>query len=470
MRNNLKRSDKEHLIDLLLECPIIQNQDDREVLLRQIPPHIANAIKKGASAKVHVINIVDACTNYDDGLEALLEALRFLDGKTKQFQSAAKFLRGIRGAVSSDASLSSVSFHHEKRDTGRSVYKAGGPLFCTVKDKNSSKPKTYIERKADRNALSHLELMQYIMLIAPRQQGKTSLIYRIASLSGYRLLYIDCSTLNAASEHAWYQSVGERLLNQFGKWDKYHIIPSPENSYAWRNFLSELGKQAQQHNQRIVFALDEISAVPSAHSEDFFSVIRESYNVIPVEPEFGYITFILAGTYNPEDLIKNENVSPFNIAHRVHLADFSLEEVRKLVRKGGWSDEQVERLGERIYHWTEGQPYLTQLLCSYLGLNASPGDVDIGIEDLLSDENHIRPLHKRLKGDQESYEYAGKILLDEKIKFYPGQNPQQAKLELMGIIKADASGYCTIRNRIYKRSLKLFGCSHFFTTKALYST
>ncbi len=203
--------------------------------------------------------------------------------------------------------------------------------------------------------------------------------------------------------------------------------------------------------------MDEVKAVPSEYSEDFFSILRAIYNTVQLKPEFKYITFILAGTYNPVDLIKNETVSPFNIAHRVHLADFSLEEIRKLVHKGGWSDEQAERLAKHIHHWTDGQPYLSQLLCSYLELNATSSDVDKGVERLLrTDENHLRPLHKKLEGDQKSYEYARRILDGEKIKFYPVQAPPQAKLELMGIIKSDADGDCMIRNRIYKRSLEFF--------------
>ncbi len=418
------------LIALLLECPSIRNPQSRHALLREMPPYITSSIEEGNTSFVHVLNIVNACMNYADGFKQFLEILQHFDGETKQFQKLTKFMSEIMPAV----------------------YKTGGPL-----DKEDA---TYIERKADYEVLMHLKVRDFTMFIGSHQQGKTSLINHISDhplLSDYNFLSINCISLDLKSEHGWYQSVGKRLLDQLGKWDKYHIIPLPENSYGWRNFLSELGKQAQQNNQWVVIALDEISAVPSKYSDGFFSILREIYDAAQNEREFQCITFILAGTYNPADLIKNEAVSPFNIAHRVHLADFSLEEVRKLVHKGGWSDEQAERLAKHIHHWTDGQPYLSQLLCSYLELNATPSDVDKSVERLLrTDENHLKPLHKRLESDQKSYEYAGRILYGEKIKFYPVQTPPQAELELMGIIKADADGDCMIRNRIYKRSLKLF--------------
>ena len=112
-------------------------------------------------------------------------------------------------------------------------------------------------------------------------------------------------------------------------------------------------------------------------------------------------------------------------------------------------------LTERIHNWTDGQPYLTQLFCSYLGPEATPADVDASVERLRrEDENHLPPLLERLNSDEKLRKYVDRILAGERIKFYPRENRRQAQLELLGILKADEQGYCAIRNRIYEMVLK----------------
>lgn len=58
---------------------------------------------------------------------------------------------------------------------------------------------TYIERGADDQARRHLRQMDYITIIEPRQQGKTSLINRLTGdlrSQGYMLPYVDLTTLD----------------------------------------------------------------------------------------------------------------------------------------------------------------------------------------------------------------------------------------------------------------------------------
>jgi hypothetical protein len=329
-------------------------------------------------------------------------------------------------------------------------FKVAGPLTD-----NDAAP--YIERRADLDAIQHLRAMNYLLLIEPRQQGKTSLINRLRSrpeLNGYLFAYVYFSTPDRTSEARWYRTVGQRLLRQLPPWPNRKDILLPENSFDWRDFLSALADRACQDEQRIVISLDEIDVVPLDWSEGFFSVLRDIYNSRTAESEFEHITFLLAGTYNPRDLIRDDRISPFNIAHRVHLSDFTLQEVSELVKKSSWSQKQVEILAQRIYYWTDGQPYLTQLLCSYLKPDATNVDVDTGVERLRQqDMTHVARLLERINSDRRLHEYLKRILSGYRIKFFPGENPRHLQLELIGVIKADDEGYCRVRNRIYGHAL-----------------
>ncbi|MCP4542430.1 MAG: hypothetical protein GY832_35350 [Chloroflexi bacterium] len=330
-------------------------------------------------------------------------------------------------------------------------FKVGGALtddHCTV----------YVERIADNQALVHLRRMDYLLIIEPRQQGKTSLInylMRHPGLINVDFAYVDVTTPERSSEASWYQTLCPRILRQLRDLipcDQWPVLP--KNSTGWRDFLWNIAASATDAQRRVVIALDEIGAVTFPGATEFFSVLRDVYNSRQAEPEFKQLTFLLTGAFHPRDLIKDDKVSPFNIAQRVRLPDFTMEQVCALVSKGKWTQEQVSILAERIHYWTDGQPYLTQLLCSYLEPDAAPGDVDAGVERLRrEDENHLPPLLERLNDDEKLCEYIRRIQVGKRIKFYPRENRRQVQLELLGVIKADAEGYCTIRNRIYEQVL-----------------
>ncbi|MCI0559789.1 MAG: AAA-like domain-containing protein [Nitrososphaera sp.] len=333
-----------------------------------------------------------------------------------------------------------------------SLFKAGGAL-------TEEHAAIYIERQADHEVLTHLQAMDYLLVIEPRQQGKTSLVNHLIRhpvLDNIAFAYIDVATPDRSTEESWYHSLCSRILRQLRSFiprDRWPDIP--QNSAGWRDFLSDVALCAIEANRRVVIALDEIGAVSFPEATAFFSVLRDIYNSRQAETEFKQITFWLVGAFHPRDLIKDDKISPFNIAQRVRLPDFTLTQVRKLVSKGNWSDEQVAVLAEHIHYWTDGQPYLTQLLCTFLGPEAKPADVKAGIERLRrEDENHLPPMLERLNSDQKLRDYVAKIQAGERIKFFPRENRRQAQLELLGILKADKQGYCTIRNRIYELVLE----------------
>jgi hypothetical protein len=330
-------------------------------------------------------------------------------------------------------------------------FKVGGALT----DEHAA---IYIERQADRDALTHLQAMDYLLIIEPRQQGKTSLInhlMRHPALGYVAFAYLDVTTPNRSTEATWYQTLCPRILRQLRSFiprDQWPAIP--QNSANWRDFLWDVSALATDAHQRVVIALDEVGAVTFPGATAFFSVLRDVYNSRQAETEFKQLTFLLSGAFHPRNLIQDDKISPFNIAQRVRLPDFTLAQMRELVGKGEWTDEQATTLAERIHYWTDGQPYLAQLLCSYLGPGAIPADVDAGVDRLRrEDENHLPPILKRLNSDEKLCRYAERILAGERIKFYPRENRRQARLELLGVIKADTNGCCRVRNRVYEEIL-----------------
>jgi hypothetical protein len=317
---------------------------------------------------------------------------------------------------------------------------------------------SYVERQADREVLDLIATMNYVLVVEPRQQGKSSLVNRLIrhpDLQGTSLVYVDVTTVNRESDSSWYGTLCPRILRQLrsfipaAQWQAF-----PQNSTGWRDFLWQIAASATDAGQRVVIALDEVGAVPVPSATDFFSVLRDVFNSRQAETEFRQIAFVLVGAFHPRDLIKDDRVSPFNIAHRVRLMDFSLAQVAELVGRGKWTKNPEALLAERIHHWTDGQPYLTQWLCANLSEDATVAEVDAAVEHLLAeDENHLPPLLERLREDEKSRDYLARVRSGEKIKFFPLGNRRLAQLELLGVLKADSEGYCVIRNEFYKLAL-----------------
>jgi hypothetical protein len=304
-------------------------------------------------------------------------------------------------------------------------FQAGGALLADSP--------VYVERVADHEAVAHLRNMDYLLVIEPRQQGKTSLInhlMRHPALGDVAFAYVDVTTPDRTTEATWYQTLCPRVLRQLRGLIPRNQWPAiPQNSTGWREFLCDVATFAANAHQRVVTALDEIGAVTFPGATEFFSVLRDVYNSRQAETELKQLTFLLAGAFHPRDLIKDDKISPFNVAQRIRLEDFTLVQVHELVGKGDWPSEQATMLAEGVYYWTDGQPYLTQLLCCYLGRDATPADVDASVERLRrEDENHLPPLLERLNDDEKLHRYVEHVAIGERIKFYPRENRRQAQL------------------------------------------
>jgi hypothetical protein len=339
-----------------------------------------------------------------------------------------------------------------------SHFQTGGPLL--------GNSQVYIVREADERAAVSLRRMDYISLIEPRQQGKTSLINRLISQfseDGYTFAVRDLMAAKSSDSSLveWYTSLGRWLSRQL------HFIPNdqwpkpPRDSASWEEFLAEVAEKAKVAYQNVVIVLDEIGAIPSDWATDFFSIIRSIYTSRQSFSFWQHLTFVIAGAYNPKSLIQDTAVSNFNVDQRITLNDFDLSQVKQLVAFLELPNELAEVVAERIYYWTGGQPYLSQQLCFYLEKqkhNITPTLTERLVDEAVvhffnEDTRHLERI-KNLNDTPELLAYIKRITTDPRKRLSAGLNDKQFELAyIRGIIKADLGGLCQIRNRIYIRAL-----------------
>ena len=326
-------------------------------------------------------------------------------------------------------------------------------------------------READHDLAAHLERMDYISVIEPRQQGKTSLINQLKykyGLAGFTFTVCNMASVKSSeiSAKEWYSSLGNLILSQLAQ-----LIPPgqkllpPDNSVSWEKFLFTISQRARDVGQKVVVVLDEIGKIPPPLATDFFSVIRSVYIYRHSFPHLVYLTFIIAGAFNPKELIRDTSVSDFNVDQRIHLEDFNRTEVKQLASHLELPADLTEAVTDQIYYWTSGQPYLSQLLCNSLEkqrgriqLSTINDLVQSAVDEFFGDDPHYLERIKSLSNMPELLTYTQSIANGSRPRFSAGLNDRHFRLaHVLGVIKAGPDGLCQIRNRICLRALEELG-------------
>jgi hypothetical protein len=333
-------------------------------------------------------------------------------------------------------------------------FQAGGPLLADSP--------VYVLREADEKAAAHLRRMEYITLVEPRQHGKTSLINQLIgqfSSRGYVFATRDlmAAKSSATSPTDWYASLGKWLLRQLRFIPRDQWPEPPTDSASWEEFLADVAESAMAAGQKVVIVFDEIGAMPSKWATDFFSVIRSVYTSRQSLPFWQHLTFIIAGAFNPKELIQDDTVSNFNIDQRILLNDFNLSQMKQLVAHLSLPDELSGAVAKQIHYWTGGQPYLSQWLCLHLAEQRGPvtvAAVDDAVECFLHDDTHHLARIKDLIAEPDLLTYIRRITNEPRSRLSPALNEKHFRLaHIIGVIKADLDRLCKIRNRIYERAL-----------------
>ena len=345
-----------------------------------------------------------------------------------------------------------------------SIFQAGGAL--------PADHTTYVERQADHDALRAALDGEYLHVIAPRQVGKTSLLKRLAARlgeMGWRCAYVDLSTLMDFPKPAWYAELGKALAHSLTP----DQTPTLSNQVDLRCYLLDQALPWPNSQPCIALFLDEVEGAGKAQDTDgtpfsdtFFMTLRNLY--IQRDNYGGTLVVTLAGAVDPSDLVKDPDISPFNVGREIGLDDFTSGETRALTDHLADLDLSVdEAVHQAIYNWAGGHPYLTQRICAELEkathdgslTDLTPDHVDHVIKQVIL--NPVSPLQQ-----DKNLRHAAKMLsrllapaaeLWSRLRTGESISPREAtddlylELYLTGAVKAQA-GRLVIRNCIYAQA------------------
>jgi len=260
----------------------------------------------------------------------------------------------------------------------------------------------------------------------------------------------------------WFEYLGYEITRQL------QISPGSllRNQLDFKSFLLDHIGLAQHDNpMHLALFFDEIEGLASYHfSDEFLMVLRVLYNQRHSYP--GHLLVTFAGAIDHGSLVKDQVISPFNVAEEIILADLDLEQSWQLTRH--LKDLAVpitEDVHSYIYSWTSGHPHLTQRICEVLESlvqsdyisSITPTEVDQAImERLLSPQRRDSNLKHVLEEIAHLPETA-RSLWQHLMSGQPvsAHKPGFYALFLTGAVTEASNGNIMLRNRIYATAVQL---------------
>lgn len=330
---------------------------------------------------------------------------------------------------------------------------------------------SYVERAADRELFAHLHRGELCYVLTSRQMGKSSLMVRTAHKlrdAGASVVVLDLTAVGQnVTPEQWYDGLLSRIGRALRMEDEFEDfwLGHERLGPVQRLFTAVRDIALKRQPRPLVIFVDEVDAVRNLpfKTDEFFAAIRECYNQRAEDPDFNRLSFCLLGVANPNDLVRDAQATPFNIARRIELTDFAPGEASALAEGLGRGLELGRALLERVLHWTNGHPYLTQRLCRAIAADpevAQPSEVDRLCRRLLltpkarEEDDNLAFIRRWLL----SPEVDRKKLLALYDRVRRGTrriaqdeaNPLLSILRLSGVVRIE-NRHLVVRNRIYAR-------------------
>jgi hypothetical protein len=361
-----------------------------------------------------------------------------------------------------------------------SLFKITGPLdFDQDRDIYVERP----ERQEIYREIRRPYVESYVALLASRQMGKTTLLYRIyrelkregdpvafLDLSAYRIDSVSQSYAHAALK------IWEELSEMLAAPGKMRAVAGAvDGAIRFREFMLDLARQCR--GTRIVVLLDEVGSFIS--NMGFFETLRSisSSGVHDSEQAFKKYLFVFSGAVDLHDLTTGRNSPLANVCRPVYLDDFDLLGTEYLVSNLGQIAPVDPDLAEYIHSQARGHPYLTQRICSLveaeqiarrpalrrIGLE----DVDRALDQMHEGDENLRYVILQLERYAQAAELLRRMLMEGLTVPFSIIDSRVARLFVIGAIRREKTlevvdgiererTRCAVRNPIYDRVLRRY--------------
>lgn len=344
---------------------------------------------------------------------------------------------------------------------------------------NKGRDLYYVQRPVDAELLDHCQNARPTYILQSPQMGKTSLIaHTIEQLNSntHQAVRIDLSQFPLSQrEEDWFYYIVRILDDQLDLttdaiawWSKPSVFALPPYIRLTKLMTEVI---LPEMTMPIVLFIDEVERTMTLPFRDhFFEWLTSMYESRATNSILYRISFVISGMANPSQLIPDGGPLLFQWSHRVVLSDFTTEETLALAGKLSFHEDDTEEIAEWIYKWTNGHPYLTQLLFQILEEQHRTvwleKEVDECIQNFIAspeglNEPHFQYIRTALtEPDTNGVNLLGAYLnlLKGKTENLKTNQTSLEQLRLIGILREDDDDTHTeivIRNALYQEIFSL---------------
>lgn len=315
----------------------------------------------------------------------------------------------------------------------------------------------YIQRGFEERAVAELLNQNWVLLLGPREHGKSSGLLRIKAMlreEDLTVLTLDLQNLPPCSTY-------QELLT----WVTNHVareldVRAPElYGDDARELTRCLELTLPKGSSPVVIIIDEVANIPNDELRNsFYGQIRgisTARGEAPPDALPRRLRFLFAGMFRPESMVHPLN-SPFNVCERLETEDLRIEQIRHLVahilrgEEGADLDEETIRYIDRAYALVGGHPYMLQYILSKT-LQVSPLDrdtaLDTAIDTLKYSDMHTSALLTRVIADPAVSRIAAQLATQGALNIPPGDNDYK-HICILGLARREGT-QLQFRNNLY---------------------
>jgi hypothetical protein len=305
---------------------------------------------------------------------------------------------------------------------------------------------SYIKRPFEQNVIRELMSSRWVLLLGPRQHGKTSALIRVREILHEGGLLTALVDLQAAPPTESY----EGFVSWFSCSVCEQLNTSMPASVEQHDLGAMLGAALPEGNSPAVILIDEASNIKDAGWRNAFygqlRAISSRRAVASPSDAAARLRFIFAGTFRPETLIDEAN-SPFNVCERFDTEDLTASDVDTLAAKT--LGEGHQEVGPAIFDEVGGQPFLVQKLLGRVQgaddlsqrLNAEIAELRTGQSD------HVGHLFGKVLAEPKLSTIASRMVSDGAAPI-EAADPDYRYMQVLGIARRNG-GNIEFRNSLY---------------------
>ena len=328
----------------------------------------------------------------------------------------------------------------------------------------------YISRQADAELLDHCQNGRPAYILHSPHMGKSSLITHTAEqlkASTHHAVIIDLSQFPLPPrEQEWFYNI-VRILDDnldlttdvISWWEKPSVFALPPHARLIK-LISEV--ILPELTSPLVLFIDEIERIVTLpFREHFFEWLSTLYESRATNSILYRFSFVICGVATPSGLIPQDGPLIFQWSHRVKLSDFTVNEAHHLSEGLSLPTDDAKEVVEWIYRWTNGHPYLTQLLCQLVEEQHHKTWIESEIDEcvrhfIVSPQGLREPNFQFIRTALTEPDRQGVSLLKPYLDLLEGNidnlrnnQPALEQLRLVGVLREDDSEIA-IRNPLYE--------------------